>query len=103
MNTLDEQAAQSPQASRCIGSYRLGRTIGSGTFGKVKLGTHELSGQPVAIKILEKERIVDVADVERVSREIHILKLVRHPNIIQLYEVLIVKGRSSKHRNTCSW
>lgn len=32
-------------------------------------------------------RIVDVADIERVSREIHILKLIRHPNIIQLYEV----------------
>jgi 5'-AMP-activated protein kinase catalytic alpha subunit len=37
--------------------------------------------------VLEKERIIDVADVERVAREIHILKLVRHPNIIQLYEV----------------
>ena len=35
-----------------------------------------------------KEKIIDVADVERVSREIHILKLIRHPSIIQLYEVL---------------
>ena len=42
----------------------------------------------VAVKILEKERISDVADVDRVSREIHILKLVRHPNIIQLYEII---------------
>jgi len=42
----------------------------------------------VAIKILEKEKIVDVADVERVSREIHILKLIRHPSIIQLYEII---------------
>ena len=33
-------------------------------------------------------RVVDVADVERVSREIHILKLIRHPNIIQLYEII---------------
>jgi 5'-AMP-activated protein kinase catalytic alpha subunit len=37
---------------------------------------------------LEKDKIVDVADVERVSREIHILKLIRHPNIIQLYEII---------------
>lgn len=43
----------------------------------------------MAIKILEKERIVEVADVERVSREIHILKLIRHKHVIQLYEVLI--------------
>ena len=42
----------------------------------------------MAIKILEKARINDVADVERVAREIHILKLIRHPNIIQLYEVM---------------
>lgn len=42
----------------------------------------------MAIKILEKDKIVDVADVERVSREIHILKLIRHPNIIQLYEII---------------
>lgn len=42
----------------------------------------------MAIKILEKERITDVADVERVAREIHILKLIRHPNIIQLYEII---------------
>jgi 5'-AMP-activated protein kinase, catalytic alpha subunit len=51
------------------------------------MGTHQLTGEKVAIKILEKDRIVEVADVERVQREIHILKLVRHPNIIQLYEV----------------
>mmetsp|Transcript_14012 Transcript_14012/g.34679 ORF Transcript_14012/g.34679 Transcript_14012/m.34679 type:complete len:892 (+) Transcript_14012:417-3092(+) len=71
-----------------IGHYILGKTIGEGTFGKVKLGTHILTGEKVAVKILEKERIVDVADVERVAREIHILKLIRHPHIIQLYEII---------------
>ena len=74
---------------KTIGHYILDRTIGEGTFGKVKLGTHKLTQEKVAIKILEKERIKDIADVERVAREIHILKLIRHPNIIQLYEVII--------------
>lgn len=41
----------------------------------------------VAVKILEKDRIVEPADVERVRREIHILTRVRHPNVIRLYEV----------------
>jgi 5'-AMP-activated protein kinase catalytic alpha subunit len=41
-----------------------------------------LTGEKVAIKILEKDLITDVSDVERVSREIHILKIIRHPNII---------------------
>ena len=68
-----------------IGNYIINKTIGEGTFGKVKLGKHTMTGEMVAIKILEKERITDVADVERVSREMHILKLIRHPNIIQLY------------------
>jgi 5'-AMP-activated protein kinase catalytic alpha subunit len=47
-----------------------------------------LTGEPVAIKILEKARIIDISDVERVTREIHILKLIRHPNIVQLYEII---------------
>lgn len=42
----------------------------------------------MAIKILEKNKITDVNDVERVAREIHILKIVNHPNIIQLYEII---------------
>ncbi len=61
---------------------RIGKTIGKGTFGKVKLGNHNLTGEKVAVKILEKDKIQDVSDVERVAREIHILKLIRHPNII---------------------
>ena len=63
----------------------IGKTIGEGTFGKVKLGHHILIGKKVAVKILEKEKIKDPADAEHVSREIKILKIVRHPSIIQLY------------------
>eukprot|EP00747_Dinoflagellata_sp_TGD_P063651 gnl/TRDRNA2_/TRDRNA2_153553_c0_seq1.p1 gnl/TRDRNA2_/TRDRNA2_153553_c0~~gnl/TRDRNA2_/TRDRNA2_153553_c0_seq1.p1 ORF type:complete len:773 (+),score=126.57 gnl/TRDRNA2_/TRDRNA2_153553_c0_seq1:169-2319(+) len=74
--------------AKSIGHYILLKTIGEGTFGKVKLGTHILTGERVAVKVLEKERIVDIADVERVAREIHILKLIRHPHIIQLYEII---------------
>jgi 5'-AMP-activated protein kinase catalytic alpha subunit len=72
---------------KVVGNYNIGKTIGQGTFGKVKLGFHDYTNEKVAVKILEKDRIKDVADVERVAREIHILKLIRHPNIIQLYEV----------------
>jgi len=67
--------------------FIIGRSLGQGTFGKVRLGTHLITGEKVAIKILEKDKIKDQSDVERVTREIHILKIVRHPNVIQLYEV----------------
>ncbi|XP_001347011.1 SNF1-related protein kinase (macronuclear) [Paramecium tetraurelia strain d4-2] len=76
---------------RIIGDYQLVKTLGVGTFGLVKLGLHQITGEKVAIKILEKERIVEVADVERVSREIHILKLIRHRHVIQLYEIIETK------------
>ena len=62
--------------------------MGKGTFGKVKLATHILTNEKVAIKILEKARIKDRKDIERISREIKILKKVRHPNVIQLYEII---------------
>jgi serine/threonine protein kinase len=40
-----------------IGNYSIGKAIGEGTFGKVKIGVHNLTGENVAIKILEKSRI----------------------------------------------
>jgi len=66
----------------CLFSFLIGRSLGQGTFGKVRLGTHLITGEKVAIKILEKDKIKDESDVQRVTREIHILKIVRHPNVI---------------------
>lgn len=68
-------------------SFAIGKSLGKGTFGKVKQATHTLTGEKVAVKILEKDKIKDKKDVERITREIKILKKVRHPNVIQLYEV----------------
>eukprot|EP00697_Spironema_sp_BW2_P016328 gnl/Spiro4/7508_TR3926_c0_g1_i1.p1 gnl/Spiro4/7508_TR3926_c0_g1~~gnl/Spiro4/7508_TR3926_c0_g1_i1.p1 ORF type:complete len:478 (-),score=71.96 gnl/Spiro4/7508_TR3926_c0_g1_i1:79-1512(-) len=73
---------------RVIGNYRLEKRLGRGTFGKVKLGCHLLTGEQVAIKVLEKAKMIDIGDLERVTREIEILKVLKHPHIIQLYEVI---------------
>jgi len=54
----------------------------------VRVGTHLLTDEKVAVKILEKDKIIDAADAERVSREIHILKILRHPVVVQLYEII---------------
>lgn len=64
------------------------RTLGKGSFGKVKLAIHTQSGEKVAIKILEKNMIKKDEDLMRIRREIDILSKVRHQNIIQLYEVV---------------
>jgi 5'-AMP-activated protein kinase catalytic alpha subunit len=79
---------EAKQKRQIVGQYMLGKTIGEGTFGKVKLAVHIPTGEKVAIKILEKGRIKEQADVRRVNREIKILKKARHGNVIQLFEVL---------------
>ena len=61
--------------------------IASASIAQVHYGVLH-TGEKVAIKILEKSRIKDKKDIERISREIKILKKVRHPNIIQLYEII---------------
>lgn len=89
--TRDSNSITSKEISGYILGMQLiniGKTLGEGTFSKVKLAKHKITNENVAIKILEKSKINDVADTERVLREIHILKLMRHPNIIQLYDIV---------------
>ena len=69
--------------SKMIGNYILFDQIGMGTFSKVTRAVHLLTEQVVAVKILEKEKIEDDVDVERIVREIEILKNISHPNIAQ--------------------
>ena len=71
-----------------INNYKYIKTIGEGTFGKVKLALHNLTGEKVAIKILEKNLIKDKNEYNRIEKEIQYLKLFNHPNIIQIYEVI---------------
>ena len=69
-------------------SWQEAQKSGSGTGFTFLRGTHILTGETVAIKILEKNRIREVADVERVSREILILKRLRHHQVVHLHEVV---------------
>lgn len=77
--------AQNPMK---IGNYILMETLGVGSFGKVKLAVHSTTGHRVAMKIINRRRIATMNMVERIKREIQYLKLLRHPHIIKLYEVI---------------
>ncbi|KAG7610827.1 NAF/FISL domain [Arabidopsis suecica] len=73
---------------RRVGKYEVGRTIGEGTFAKVKFARNTDTGDNVAIKIMAKSTILKNRMVDQIKREISIMKIVRHPNIVRLYEVL---------------
>ncbi len=70
-----------------IGQFILGEKLGQGTFGIVVLAKHQITGEKVAIKILDKEKIIQEADKTRIEREIKILKNLRHNNIVHLYDI----------------
>uniref|UniRef100_M1A013 non-specific serine/threonine protein kinase n=1 Tax=Solanum tuberosum TaxID=4113 RepID=M1A013_SOLTU len=76
-----------------VGKYELGRTLGEGNFGKVKFAKHTDSAQSFAIKILEKNRIQDLRITDQIKREIRTLKVLKHPNVVRLYEVLASKTK----------
>eukprot|EP00754_Rhynchopus_humris_P048252 Rhum_TRINITY_DN7645_c0_g1::Rhum_TRINITY_DN7645_c0_g1_i1::g.24057::m.24057/K08796/BRSK; BR serine/threonine kinase len=72
-----------------VGPYILQDTIGVGTTGKVKAGFHKQTGQRVAVKIVKKKNMEDNLEVrQRVEREVKVLKLLNHPNVMKLYDVL---------------
>ena len=72
---------------KTLGDYIIKKTIGKGTFSKVKLGVHKETKQKVAIKILEKSAIVEKDDLERIIREMTILNQIDHINVIKVYDI----------------
>ncbi|XP_034159645.1 serine/threonine-protein kinase MARK2 isoform X8 [Pangasianodon hypophthalmus] len=70
-----------------IGNYRLLKTIGKGNFAKVKLAKHVLTGKEVAVKIIDKTQL-NSSSLQKLFREVRIMKLLNHPNIVKLFEVI---------------
>uniref|UniRef100_A0A8C6LVU2 MAP/microtubule affinity-regulating kinase 3 n=2 Tax=Nothobranchius furzeri TaxID=105023 RepID=A0A8C6LVU2_NOTFU len=70
-----------------VGNYRLLKTIGKGNFAKVKLARHVLTGKEVAVKIIDKAQL-NSSSLQKLFREVRIMKMLNHPNIVKLFEVL---------------
>ncbi|XP_058110586.1 CBL-interacting protein kinase 18-like [Magnolia sinica] len=73
--------------------YELGRLLGQGTFAKVYYARNIETGQSVAIKVIDKEKVLKVGMIDQIKREISVMRLVRHPNVVQLYEVMATKAK----------
>ncbi|XP_040001092.1 serine/threonine-protein kinase MARK1 isoform X2 [Xiphias gladius] len=70
-----------------VGNYRLLKTIGKGNFAKVKLARHTLTGREVAIKIIDKTQL-NPTSLQKLFREVSVMKILNHPNIVKLFEVI---------------
>uniref|UniRef100_A0A3P9MVU4 MAP/microtubule affinity-regulating kinase 3 n=1 Tax=Poecilia reticulata TaxID=8081 RepID=A0A3P9MVU4_POERE len=70
-----------------VGNYRLLKTIGKGNFAKVKLARHVLTSKEVAVKIIDKTQL-NSSSLQKLFREVRIMKMLNHPNIVKLFEVI---------------
>ncbi|EMD32832.1 hypothetical protein CERSUDRAFT_68519 [Gelatoporia subvermispora B] len=71
-----------------FGPYLLLQTLGEGEFGKVKLGLHMQWGEEVAVKLIRRGNIDSSVRMSKVEREIEVLRTLKHPNIVRLYDVI---------------
>ena len=99
-NNSNDNAIPKKKKQKIKGNYILEETIGEGAFAKVKLGKHIYTGEKVAIKILNKNKLfqdindgnsnndIILKDIKKIRKEINILKRLKHRNVIQLYEIM---------------
>ncbi|XP_074282740.1 CBL-interacting serine/threonine-protein kinase 6-like [Silene latifolia] len=75
------------------GKYELGRLLGQGTFARVYHARNVQTGKSVAMKVVGKDKVIKAKMMEQVKREISVMKRVKHPNIVELYEVMATKSK----------
>ncbi|KAK3444865.1 hypothetical protein EUGRSUZ_A00691 [Eucalyptus grandis] len=73
--------------------YELGRLLGQGAFAKVYQARNISTGMEVAIKMINKEYVLKVGMRDQIKREIQVMKLIRHPHVVELYEVMATKTK----------
>ncbi|XP_055917914.1 SNF-related serine/threonine-protein kinase [Eupeodes corollae] len=90
MHTPEGGQAQHHSVSydgKIAGLYDLERTLGSGHFAVVKLARHVFTGEKVAVKVVDKTKLDEVSKAH-LFQEVRCMKLVQHPNVVRLYEVI---------------
>ncbi|GMH15892.1 hypothetical protein Nepgr_017733 [Nepenthes gracilis] len=91
---LENQVHLVDRGRRTIfGKYEMGRQLGQGTFAKVYHGKNIVTNESVAIKVIDKEQVTKACMMDQIQREISVMRLVRHPNIVELKEVMATRCR----------
>lgn len=91
-NPEHECENQSPR-NLIFGKYEMGKLLGQGTFAKVYKGRNIATNESVAIKVISKDQVRKAGMMEQITREISVMRLVRHPNVVELKEVMATRGR----------
>ncbi|XP_029299339.1 SNF-related serine/threonine-protein kinase [Cottoperca gobio] len=76
-----------PHDGKVAGLYDLDKTLGRGHFAVVKLARHVFTGEKVAVKVIDKTKLDPVARAH-LFQEVRCMKMVQHPNVVRLYEVI---------------
>lgn len=76
-----------------FGKYEMGRLLGQGTFAKVYYAKNLVTSESVAIKAINKDQVKKEGLMDQIKREISVMRMVRHPNVVELKEVMATKQR----------
>ncbi|KAI3785973.1 hypothetical protein L1987_45099 [Smallanthus sonchifolius] len=76
-----------------FGKYEMGRMLGQGTFAKVYIAKDLVTSESVAIKVIKKDQVRKEGMMDQITREISVMRLVRHPNVVELKEVMATKTK----------
>ncbi|XP_057532692.1 CBL-interacting serine/threonine-protein kinase 9 [Amaranthus tricolor] len=89
----EKMSTRTPGTRTRVGKYELGKTLGEGNFAKVKFAKNVENGDFVAIKILNRDKVLQHKMVEQIKREIATMKEIKHPNVVKLHEVMASKTK----------
>jgi 5'-AMP-activated protein kinase catalytic alpha subunit len=79
--------------SKKVGVYEIGKLLGEGSFGSVRMAVNTKNKEIVAMKIIEKEKIKKQELLGNLKKEIEFLMMIEHPNVVKLIEVLASKSK----------
>ena len=86
--SIPPENSNNPQNDKTLCDFIIKEKIGEGTFSTVKVAINLQTNEKVAIKIMQKSKIILDEDKTRLEREIQVLKILRHPNLVHLYSVI---------------
>ncbi|KAL1372138.1 hypothetical protein HN51_002290 [Arachis hypogaea] len=90
---MGDRRSEGSASTLLQGKYELGRLLGTGTFAKVYHARNVETGKSVAMKVVGKEKVIKVGMMEQIKREISVMKMMKHPHIVALHEVMASKSK----------